>query len=56
MKRPAGLLSRLSRLFSYGAACFLAYGLIRYSRQTAEGAWQGLVLCGRTLIDRKSVV
>ncbi len=50
MKRPAGLLSRLSRLFSYGAACFLAYGLIRYSRQTAEGAWQGLVLCGRTLI------
>ena len=50
MKRSAGLLSYLSRLFSYGAVCFLAYGLIRYSRQTAESAWQGLTLCARTLV------
>lgn len=50
MKRPAGLLSRLSRLLSWGAVCFLAWGLIRYSRQTAESAWQGLTLCARTLV------
>ena len=50
MMKPTGRMNRGSRLLSQGAACFLAYGLIRYAGQTAESACQGLSLCANTLI------
>lgn len=49
MKKP-GRAALTRSLLSQGAACFLAYGLIRYAGQTAESACQGLSLCANTLI------
>lgn len=43
-------LHRIYRVLIYASICLFAYGLVRYSRQTAESACQGLELCASVLI------
>lgn len=51
MKRT-GRISRktIYQWLVYGAILVFGYGLVRYSRQTAESAVEGLALCGRVII------